>query len=227
MGVGALALIAFVWIEGRRGERAMTPLKMFGSRSFVGLTALTLILYGALGGMLVLIPYEMLQAKGYSATDAGAALLPFPLVMAVTSRSLGALAGRIGARIPLTVGALLVAAAFLLATRVGGGGSYWTTVLPAILVLAFGMAGAAAPLTTAVLTSVDARHRGSASGFNSAVARSGGLIATALLGAVLAAKGPGLTAAFHAAALVGAGAALAAAACAALLIGHPDRKDVP
>jgi len=217
--LGAAALAAFVWIEHRRGDRAMMPLAMFASKSFVGLSLLTLLLYGALGGMLVLIPYEMLQAKGYSATDAGAALLPFPVVMALCSPTLGALAGRIGARLPLIVGSVLVAGALLLATRIGPGAGYWTTVLPAMLVLAFGMAGAAAPLTTAVLTSVDARHRGSASGFNSAVARAGGLIATALLGPVLAAKGPDLTAAFHVASIAGAVAALAAAASAALLIG--------
>ena len=103
---------------------------------------------------------------------------------------------------------MIVGAGFLLAMRIGPGGSYWTTVLPAILVMSVGMAGVAAPLTTAVLASVDARHTGSASGLNSAVARTGGLIATALLGAVLAAKGAGLTADFRAALLAGAIAGL-------------------
>src|SRR5205823_6049133 len=89
--VGAAASLAFLWIERRRGDAAMTPLAMFSSRSFVGLTLLTLLLYGALGGLLVLLPYELMQAGGYSATAAGAALLPFPLVMALGSPSLGAL----------------------------------------------------------------------------------------------------------------------------------------
>jgi EmrB/QacA subfamily drug resistance transporter len=218
--VGAAALAGFVWIEHRRGEAAMMPLALFGSKSFVGITLLTLLLYGALGGALVLVPYELMQASGYSATDAGAALLPFPVLVAVASPTVGALAGRVGSRWPLTIGSTLVAASMLLATRIGPGAGYWTTVMPAMVVLAFGMAGAAAPLTTAVLTSVDARHRGSASGFNSAVARAGGLIATALLGPVLAAKGADLTAAFHVAAVVGAITALAAAASAALLIGR-------
>jgi MFS family permease len=218
---GVALLAAFIRIEGRLGERAMAPLALFASRTFVGLTLLTLLLYGAFGGMLILIPYELISAAGYSATMAGAALLPMPLVLAVASPSAGALAGRIGARWPLTVGSLLVAAGFVLAIRIGPGASYWTTVLPAILVMALGMAGAAAPLTTAVLSSVDGRHAGSASGFNSAAARTGGLIATALLGAVLSAQGPAVTGAFHAAALIGAAAALAAAASAFFLV-RPD-----
>jgi nitrate/nitrite transporter NarK len=105
--------------------------------------------------------------------------------------------------------------------RIGPGGSYWTTVLPAILVMSVGMAGVAAPLTTAVLASVDSRHTGSASGFNSAVARTGGLIATALLGAVLAAAGASLTAGFRVALLACAVACAAAAACGFVLIRTP------
>jgi len=216
-GAGLILLAAFLVVEARRGDGAMMPLALFGSASFVGLTLLTLFLYGALGGLLVLLPYEMIQAGGYSATAAGAALLPFPLVMAAASPLTGALAGRIGARLPLTAGSVLVAGGLVLALRIGPGGGYLTTVLPAILAIAVGMSLAAAPLTTAVLASVDARHTGSASGLNSAVARTGGLIATALLGGVLAARGTQLTAAFHAAALAGAGVCLAAAASALMV----------
>jgi len=226
VAIGIALLLAFVGQEKRRGDRAMMPLGLFASRSFVGLTLLTLLLYGALGGLLVLVPYELIQASGYSATAAGAALLPFPLIMAVASPPLGALAGRIGARLPLAVGSLAVAAGLLLALRITPGGSYWTTVLPCILVIAFGMAGAAAPLTTAVLSSVDLRHTGSASGFNSAVARTGGLVATALLGAVLAAKGAALIGPFHAAAVAGAAAALGASISAFTLIGRTGGKAV-
>jgi MFS family permease len=216
---GAVLIAAFGAVEHGLGDRAMAPLAMFGSPTFVGLTLLTLLLYGALGGLLVLVPYELIEAAGYSATRAGAALLPFPLVMAIASPASGALAGRIGSRAPLVVGSVLVAAGLFLMLRVGAHTDYWTTVLPPILIIALGMAGAAAPLTTAVLNSVDARHTGSASGFNSAAARTGGLIATALLGTVLAAQGPGLTAEFHAAAVVGALSCLAAAACGLALIG--------
>jgi len=137
---------------------------------------------------------------------------------------MGKLAGQIGARTPLTVGPLVVAAGFLLLLRINGASSYWTTVLPAILVVAFGMAGAVAPLTTAVLSSVDARHMGSASGLNSAVARTGGLIATALLGAVLAASGSRLLLAFHVAAVAGAVTALAASLSALIFIGGKNKS---
>ena len=206
----ALTMLAlFLIVEGRRGERAMMPLTLFASRSFIGLTLLTLLLYGALGAMLVLVPYVLIEAAGYSGTAAGAALLPLPLVLSLTSPMMGRLAGRFGSRLPLTLGSLIVGLGFLLALRFDG--NYWTGVLPAILVIAVGLSGAVAPLTTAVLSSVDARHTASASGFNSAVARTGGLVATALLGTVLAAHGPALLASFHAAMIAGAAACAAAA----------------
>jgi EmrB/QacA subfamily drug resistance transporter len=215
---GLLLLLVFVWVEGRKGERAMMPLALFGSASFVGLTLLTFLLYGALGGLFVLMPYLLIEAAGYTATQAGAALLPLPLVISLTSPLAGSLAARIGPRIMLTLGPVIVAMGFLLALRIGPDTSYWTSVLPAMVIMAIGMAGAVAPLTTAVLMSVDARHTGSASGFNSAVARTGGLVVTALIGSVMAAKGPALTSAFAAATVAGAVLCVAAALSAFLLI---------
>ena len=138
----------------------------------------------------------------------------------------GRVAARTGPRLPLTVGPLIVAAGFALAARIGGGGSYWTTVMPAVLVIAIGMAGAVAPLTTAVMASVDRDHVGTANGFNSAVARTGSLIATALLGAVLAARGEALASAFAVAAFVAAGAA-ALAGLAALILLKPHEMRTP
>jgi EmrB/QacA subfamily drug resistance transporter len=211
---GAGVLAAFLWVEKRRGETAMIPLALFRSSDFAALTALTLLLYGALGALLVLIPYLLIQAAGFSGTAAGAALLPFPIVLAATSRAMGALAGRIGPRLPLAIGPMVVAAGFLLFLRAGPMTGYWTGMLPAIVVIALGMAGAVAPLTTAVLGSVDARHTGSASGLNSAVARLGGLVATALLGGVLARTGQALFDAFHTAAIACAIASAAAGAAA-------------
>jgi EmrB/QacA subfamily drug resistance transporter len=214
---GLLLSAAFVGVERRRGDRAMMPLALFGSANFIGLTLLTVLLYGAFGGLLVLLPFVLIRTAGYSATAAGAALLPLPLLIAVVSPLMGGIAARIGSRIPLTAGALVVAVGLLLMMRVGQGAGYWTTTLPAVLVMSLGMSMAVAPLTTAVLASVDAQHRGSASGFNSAAARAGGLAATALLGAVLAAQGPALLAAFRAAAVAGAIACVLAAASAFLL----------
>ncbi len=176
---GILLLLLFLWVEERAKSEAIVPLGLFETREFAGLTILTFLLYGALGALLVLIPYLLIEGAGYSGTAAGAALLPFPVVVAIMSRTLGGLAGRVGSRLPLTLGPLVVASGFLL-LRIEPDTNYWSEVFPAILVMSIGMAGAVAPLTTAVLASVDARHTGSASGLNSAVARLGGLVATAL-----------------------------------------------
>jgi EmrB/QacA subfamily drug resistance transporter len=217
-GLGLAAVLLFVWIERRRGERAIMPLAMFGTSSFVGLTLLTFFLYAALGGLLVLLPYVLIELLNYSPIAAGAALLPLPAVIGLASRPMGALAARTGPRLPLTIGPLIVAVGFALATRIGPDSSYWNSVLPAVLVIAIGMAGAVAPLTTAVMASVDGDHVGTANGFNSAVARTGGLIATALLGSVLAASGAALASAFDVAALVAAAAAALAGISALLLL---------
>jgi EmrB/QacA subfamily drug resistance transporter len=218
VAAGAVLMLAFVGVEKVRGERAMTPLAMFGSASFIGLSLLTVLLYGALGALIVLMPYVLIEASSYSGTQAGSALVPFALVLALGSPLMGKIAGRIGPRLPLTIGPLIVAAGFLLALRIDGNTDYWRDVLPAILVMSLGMVCAVAPLTNAVLGAVDARHTGSASGFNSAIARTGGLIGTALLGGVLGAKGEALMTGFHAAILACAIACASASACAFLLI---------
>jgi predicted MFS family arabinose efflux permease len=205
----------------------MMPLSLFGSRSFVGLTLLTLLLYAALGGLFVLVPYVLIQADGYTATQAGAALLPLPLVIAVASPAAGALAARVGPRWMLVAGPIIVAAGLLLTLRIGSATSYWLAVFPAMVVIALGMAGAVAPLTTAVLMSVDSRHTGAASGLNSAVARTGGLIATALIGPVIASSGPALLSAFGVAAAIGAIICALAAASAFMLIGSAPAADAP
>lgn len=227
-GVAIALLMAFIAVERRRGEAAMMPLSLFGSCIFVGLTLLTLLLYGALGGLFVLLPFLPIQSAGYSATQAGAALLPLPVLLAISSPSMGALAGRIGSRLPLTVGPLVTACGFALMLRIGAHAAYWTQVLPALLVIAAGLSGAVAPLTIAVLSSVDGRHTGSASGLNSAVARTGGLAATALLGSILAANGAQLLAGFHTAALAGAAACILAALSILLLVRNEgSRKGIP
>jgi len=218
LGAGIIFSIMFLLSERRLGDKAMMPLALFGSASFVGLTLLTLLLYGALGGLFVLVPYVLIEAAGYTATQAGAALLPLSLVIAVASPAAGALSAKIGPRWLLVVGPIIVALGFLLTLRIGTDTSYWLGVLPAMIVIALGMAGAVAPLTTAVLMSVDSHHTGAASGLNSAVARTGGLVATALVGAVLASTGPALLSAFGVAAIVGAGLCVGAALSALFLI---------
>jgi len=223
---GIVLAAAFVWQERRLGDKAMTPLALFGSRRLAGLNLLTLLLYGALAGFLLLLPYRLIEASGYSATAAAASLLPFPVIMGLGAPIVGSVAGKIGARAPLVVGSVLVAAALALASIMAPSAPYWTSVLPAVTVMALGMTCAAAPLTSAVLSSVDARHTGSASGLNSALARAGGLLVIALMGAVLAARGQALMDAFRLAALTGAGLALAAGLAGLLLIGddRPTQK---
>jgi predicted MFS family arabinose efflux permease len=214
LGLGAVLALGFVQAERRAGEEALTPPALFGSPRLVGLNLATLLLYGALSGFLLLLPYRLIEAGGYRATAAGAALLPFPLVMMLLSPVAGDLAGRLGARRLLIFGASLVAGGLLLGLRIGGTGGYWTAVMPSVVLVALGMACAAAPLTSAVLASVGPRHTGAASGLNSAVARLGGLVATALLGRVLAAHGPALVQAFR----LALGAAAVTAACAAVVV---------
>jgi MFS family permease len=211
--VGVVLMLLFLRVEQRAGDSAMLPLSLFRSHSFSGLNLMTFLLYGALGALLLVLPFVLIEYDHYSASEAGAALLPLPVVIALASATMGRLAGKLGPRLPLTAGPIIVAAGFMLAMRIGGG-SYWTTTLPAMLVIAIGMAVAVAPLTTAVLSSVDAAHSGVASGFNSAVARAGGLFTTALLAAVLGAQGAALLDAFHVAALACAVTALASAGCA-------------
>jgi EmrB/QacA subfamily drug resistance transporter len=217
---GAGMMVAFLYIEGVEGDRAMIPRALLVSRQLVALNLMTFLLYGALGGFLVLLPYLLITTAGYRATAAGAALLPFPLIMALGGPIMGALAGRGGARPLLVAGSVLTGVGFVLALRVQSNGLYLTAVLPSVLLVAFGMACAAAPLTATVLSSVDVRHQGAASGLNSTVARAGGLTATALLGSVLSATSDRLVSAFHMAAIAGAVTA-AAAAASALRAGEP------
>lgn len=170
----------------------MVPLSLFENRCFSALNLMTFLLYGAFGGAMLLIPYVLIEAGGYSPVDAGLALLPLSILLGLASPLMGKLAVRLGPRIPLTIGPVVVGAGLLLATRISQDQAYWTHAFPAILLLAIGMTLAVAPLTSTVLAAVDRHQTGMASGFNSAVARLGGLIAIALIGAVLTKTGTDL-----------------------------------
>ena len=152
-------------------------------------------------------------------------MLPLPIVLTLASPPMGQLAARIGPRWLLVAGPLVVAAGMLLARRIGADTNYWATVFPAMAVMAAGMALAVAPLTASVLGSVDEKHVGTASGFNSAVSRTGGLIATAMLGVVLSREGDGLIAGFHLSLVGAAIAAIAASAAALFLVGNVRMKN--
>jgi EmrB/QacA subfamily drug resistance transporter len=220
MAGGLAMLVLFLMVEGRKGDRAMMPLGMFVDRCFVGLNLMTFLLYGAFSAAMLLVPYVLIEAVDYSPIQAGLALLPLPILISVGSPIMGQLAMRIGPRLPLAIGPLVVGAGMLLGLRIGTESDYWTEVMPAVAVMALGMAIAVAPLTSSVLGSVDQKHTGTASGFNSAVARIGGLIATALLGVVLSREGAGLIGGFHSALIASAVVCAAASGSALTLLGN-------
>src|SRR5438105_1153464 len=182
--IALVAFIAFIIVE-RKTDDPIVPLSLFRSRTFTGANFLTLLLYGALSAATFLLPFNLIQVQHYSPAKAGAAFLPFVATMSLLSRWTGALADRIGPRLPLIVGPILAGVGFVLMARPAIGGSYWTTFFPAILTLGIGMAITVAPLTTTVMTSIDdERHAGAASGINNTIARAAGLLAIACFGAI-------------------------------------------
>ena len=193
---GAALLVAFILWERHLGDKAMVPLSLFGNRCFSALNVMTFLLYGAFGGSLLLIPYVLIEAGGYSPIEAGLSLLPLSILLGLASPLMGKLAVRLGPKIPLTLGPVVVGLGLLLGTRIAEDQSYWTHAFPAILIMSIGMTLAVAPLTSTVLAAVEKHQTGMASGFNSAVARLGGLIVVAMLGAVLINTGEALLAPF-------------------------------
>ena len=177
---GVAALIAFIVAE-RRSSNPMMPLEMFASRQFSAANLVTFVVYAALGGVFFLLVAFLQISLGYSAIAAGAASLPVTILMLLLSARSGALAQRIGARIPLTLGPLVIAAGLLLMTRIDPGDSYVSSVLPAVIVFGLGLTLVVAPVTATVLAAADARHAGIASGINNAVSRVAGLLAVAVL----------------------------------------------
>jgi MFS family permease len=208
------------------------PLGLFADRRFSVANAVTLLVYAGLGVFFFLLVLHLQIVAGYSPLLAGTAMLPVTAIMLLLSARAGALAERIGPRIPMTVGPLLAATGFLLTLRIGRGASYLGDVLPAVVVLGLGLSLTVAPLTATVLGSADPRYAGTASGVNNAIARAGGLLAVAV---IPVAAGLGDTdytdltsfeAGFHAAMLISAGLLALGSLLAAVLLHEPRPEPV-
>jgi len=176
-------MVAFVAIE-RSSRDPMMPFAIFRSRQFTGANLTTFAVYAALSGTFFLLILQLQVVMHYSALAAGTALMPVTILMLIFSSRAGALAQRIGPRVPMTIGPLIAAAGLLAFTRIVPGSSYATAVLPAVALFGAGLTITVAPLTAAVLAAVDEHHLGSGSGVNNAVARLGGLVAVAVLPAL-------------------------------------------
>lgn len=177
---GVIALIAFLLVERHRPE-PMMPLSIFSSKQFSAANLVTFAVYTALGGVFFLLVSFLQISLGYSAIGAGAASLPVTLILLLLSAYSGALAQRIGPRIPLTVGPLIIAVGLLMMARINPGDQYVTSILPPVIVFGLGLVLVVAPVTATVLAAADNRNAGIASGINNAVARVGGLLAVAVL----------------------------------------------
>jgi MFS family permease len=183
--VGAVALGAFLVVEGRIAT-PMMPLSLFRSRNFTGANAFTLLLYFALVGTMFFLPFNLIWVQGYTATAAGAAIVPAILVLSLLSRYTGGLTDRHGARLPLVVGPAIAAIGFALFAVPGvESGSYWRSYFPAAVILGVGLSILVPAVTTVALNSVDTRHEGLASAINNAFSQTAGLLAVAVLGVIM------------------------------------------
>ncbi len=227
--IAGAALLAAFTVRERRASAPLLPLSMFASAQFTAANVVTFAVYAALGGVLFLLPIQLEQVSGYTAMEAGLSLLPVTLIMLVLSARSGALAARIGPRLQMTVGPLVIGAGLVLFTRIGPAGDYLTEVLPAVAVFGFGLAINVAPLTATVLAAAPAEQAGTASAVNNDVARAAGLIAVAILPAAAGLTGSAylhpaqFSAGFRTASVISAGLCLFAGVLAAATIRNPRR----
>jgi EmrB/QacA subfamily drug resistance transporter len=226
VAVGVLAVVAFVLVE-RRSPHPLVPPALFRNPTFSAANIATVLIYGAMGSVFLLLVLQLQTVAGFTPLASGAALLPVTAVMLAFSARAGALTGRIGPRLPMTLGPLVSAAGLLLLLRVDATTSWLTDVMPAMLVFGVGLTLTVAPLTATVLDSAPDRYAGAASGVNNAVARAAGLLAVAVVPGLAGIAGDDYTdptafdAGFRMAMLIGTGLLVAAALAAFALIRNP------
>ena len=229
---GVLLLAAFI-VRERRASAPLLPLSLFSSLQFSSANVVTFAVYGALGGVLFLLPIQLEEVSGYTPLQAGISLLPVTFIMLLLSARSGALAARIGPRLQMTVGPVVIGIGLFLFARVGSSGNYLTEVLPAVLVFGFGLAINVAPLTATVLAAAPAERAGIASAVNNDVARAAGLLAVAILPAVAGLTGSAylhpdeFSAGFRTASFISAGMCVLAGVLAAATIRNPRRAGAP
>src|SRR5216684_309570 len=228
LGVGAVLLGLFILVEAKESQ-PMLPLAVFASRQFSAANAVTFVVYAALSGVLFLLPTVLQLVGGYSPLESGIALLPVTAIMLLLSARSGALAARIGPRLQMTAGPIVLAVGLALFARIGHSGNYFADVLPAVLVFGFGLAINVAPLTSTVLAAAPAHNAGAASAVNNDVARAAGLIAVAVLPAAAGLTGSAylhpdaFSSGFKAASFISAGLCVLGGALAAVTIRNPRR----
>jgi EmrB/QacA subfamily drug resistance transporter len=228
-----VALLAGFLVRERRASAPLLPLSMFASAEFSAANVVTFVVYGALGAALFLLPIQLEQVSRYTALQAGISLLPVTFIMLLLSARSGALAARIGPRLQMSVGPVVIGAGLLLFARIGPSGNYLTEVLPAVLVFGFGLAINVAPLTATVLAAAPAENAGMASAVNNDVARAAALIAVAVLPAAAGLTGTAylhpdqFSAGFRTAVFIAAGLCVLAGGLAALIIRNPRRAEHP
>ena len=225
--IGGVALLTAFVLRERRARNPVLPLSLFASKQFTSANIVTFVVYAALGGALFLLPIQLEQVSGYTALEAGISLLPVTVLMLLLSSRSGALAARIGPRLQLTAGPLVIAAGLALFARIGHSGDYLTEVLPAVVVFGFGLAINVAPLTSTVLAAAPAENAGAASAVNNDVARAASLIAVAVLPAAAGLSGTSylhadaFSAGFRMASFISAGLCVLGGALAAVMIRNP------
>jgi EmrB/QacA subfamily drug resistance transporter len=227
--VGVAGFGVFLVVE-RVVPNPMLPLGLFRARQFSAANAVTFVVYAALGGALFLLPVERQVVSGYTPMQAGLTLLPVTVIMLLFSARSGRLAARIGPRLQMSLGPMVVGVGLAMLSRMAPSGSYVTVVLPGIVVFGAGLAITVAPLTSTAMGAAPPEHAGVASAVNNVVARTAGLLAVAILPFLAGITGDdylhpvALAAGFHTALLIAAAACVGGGVLAALTIRNPSRS---